>query len=70
VCASSSAFVEAKIVQRLIDKGVKPARARAVGRKVRRAYERQQSERRAAALAGARSIVELRSTTTSDERTP
>ena len=38
VCPSPDAYVEARVLQRLLDRGVKRARAEAVARKVRRKY--------------------------------
>jgi len=56
MCCSPGSYVEAKITQRLIEKGVPPEKAKAVGRKVRRAYEAKHS------LHGRQELLDLRRT--------
>jgi hypothetical protein len=56
MCSSPGAYVEAKITSRLIERGVDPERARAVGRKVKVAYEAKH------ALHGRQSHLDLRRT--------
>lgn len=41
MCISPDAYVEARVYDRLVSKGVDPPRAAAVARKVRRAYAAQ-----------------------------
>lgn len=46
MCLSHDAYVEARVLQRLLQSGVSPSKARAVARKVRASYE---AKRRSAA---------------------
>jgi hypothetical protein len=59
MCPDPGAYVEARVLQRLLDHGVRRSRAEAVARKVRRGYDRKRSERLQLALDGARRAREL-----------
>lgn len=71
MCLTGGDIAAARVYNRLVTNGVPEHRAAGIARKVRRAYDAKAASRRAAAIAGAESIVrtsaELRSTTTSDE---
>jgi hypothetical protein len=69
VCLSGADYVQARVYERLTSHGVPSERAMGVARKVRAHYLEQARQRRAAAMAGACTIVEVRSTTTGDEET-
>lgn len=59
MCISPDAHVEARVLQRLLDHGVDPARALAVSRKVRRRYERERIAQRQRFLEGLERAREL-----------
>jgi len=59
VCLDPGAFVEARVLQRLLDRGVRRRRAEAVARKVRRSYDRKRSTRLLQAADGLRRAAEL-----------
>jgi hypothetical protein len=53
MCLSPAAYVSAIVYRRLVDRGVDPARAEAVARKVARSYEAQRYARLVARLGDA-----------------